>query len=1023
MLDFKRIGGEITSSPLNENFRKLRNDISIANMNLVFSETDGVKDTVHDMLAIQNPDNAQACYVVSSGELYRYAVHDDTWHKIADFGQTFRQGFLNSGVVVSEGEITLKADTTTVLSIPNMLVYYKNKVGDEKYLRGMYLIEGVDLDVSSFISSPNAYSIFVECDGKFSVITGLPKRDNPNEVFLGTFLTNDKGEIINDFIYTLPDIAYTADRGNFMVNGGQVTGLNLTYHEEGGNRVTRNGGAYYDEGINFAKGQTENFPVDVDNGSNYDLKTFAPVDTVEEFIYIYPVEPLYNEIITTDKLIYDTYWSAAEKKLVEVPNGCFTIQQHLITPTGQNIIIYGTEIYNSMDDAMSHINDTFGIEIDFPCVEATRIVIGNLPMEFSTKNKSACVFHTLTRLAQVGTMSPKFADNIFEIYRGGTSDLTPATVKFDLASLEESDFNSVYRLGILSDKAVRNLFGLEYSFGDGVNPTEEDTILEEDRSYTDNSIAGYLLADAKDLEYLAQRVLRIEHEIWDLEKDADNRYEQSVRYRLFDIEDRLDEHDNLFEEMGEYILALEENKVDKTTTINGYTLSTDITLYTDDIQELDDNATNKWFTDKRVTDSPAVVAATEHIETVSNSEVSAKNHEKVNPHNLSTDDLNILPDSERVFLNPDQLSRVSNLPEDTKTDIETLQTNKLDTIGVDLLHTAGGMDHLGDITNIRLKEAGIDVSVDADSKTLILECLGQADANIVMYKNKYATMETTKPNIFGEGVPFVDRAVIAQDAERVYGAETATSGQFYGINFYEDEKDKKIGWYDLPKYVTTEPKGEITIDEVILKPRVDSIESIHLDPELRNQINNNYHTILYKGTVLSDQVNTLHFGGSLDVSLDQEAPNILKINGTGEGGVGGASDFASLTDVSVTYTGNKGSMLVVNETEDGVSLAKVPPLTGYMLKAEYVSDTDALKIKKSEWADLADRANVATNADAVNDKIVNVNDNSSASLWTADKIISNTSSQIKNEGVNTYSGSTVPSDSLGKDGDLYILTE
>ena len=369
------------------------------------------------------------------------------------------------------------------------------------------------------------------------------------------------------------------------------------------------------------------------------------------------------------------------------------------------------------------------------------------------------------------------------------------------------------------------------------------------------------------------------------------------------------------------------------------------------------------------------------------------------------------------------MSRVSNLPENTKGDIESLQTNKLDTIGVDLLHTAGGMDHLGDITNIRLKEAGIDVSVDADSKTLILECLGQADANIVMYKNKYATMETTKPNIFGEGVPFVDRAVLAQDAERVYGAETATSGQYYGINFYEDEKDKKIGWYDLPKYVTTEPKGEITIDDVILKPDVDSIEIIHLDPELRNQINNNYHTILYKGTVLSDTVNTLHFGGSLDVSLDQESPNILKINGTGEGGTGGASDFASLTDVSVTYTGNKGSMLVVNETEDGVSLAKVPPLTGYMLKAEYVSDTNALKIKMSEWADLADRANVATNAEAVNDKIVNINDNSSASLWTADKIISNTSSQIQNEGVNTYSGSAVPSNSLGKDGDLYILTE
>ena len=40
----KRIGGEITSSPLNENFKKLRNDISISNTNLVFSETEPVKE-------------------------------------------------------------------------------------------------------------------------------------------------------------------------------------------------------------------------------------------------------------------------------------------------------------------------------------------------------------------------------------------------------------------------------------------------------------------------------------------------------------------------------------------------------------------------------------------------------------------------------------------------------------------------------------------------------------------------------------------------------------------------------------------------------------------------------------------------------------------------------------------------------------------------------------------------------------------------------------------------------------------
>ena len=95
--DFIRIGGEIVSAPLNENFRRLRNDISVANANLVFSDTDGIKNTLDDMYAIQEPENAQVCYVVSSGEMYRYATGDNEWHKIMDIGQTFRQGFLNSG--------------------------------------------------------------------------------------------------------------------------------------------------------------------------------------------------------------------------------------------------------------------------------------------------------------------------------------------------------------------------------------------------------------------------------------------------------------------------------------------------------------------------------------------------------------------------------------------------------------------------------------------------------------------------------------------------------------------------------------------------------------------------------------------------------------------------------------------------------------------------------------------------------------------------------------------------------------
>jgi hypothetical protein len=45
------------------------------------------------------------------------------------------------------------------------------------------------------------------------------------------------------------------------------------------------------------------------------------------------------------------------------------------------------------------------------------------------------------------------------------------------------------------------------------------------------------------------------------------------------------------------------------------------------------------------------------------------------------------------------------------------------------------------------------------------------------------------------------------------------------------------------------------------------------------------------------------------------------------------------------------------------------------------------------------------------------------SIWTSDKIISNTSSQITTEGINTYCGTTIPLDSLGKNGDIYILID
>lgn len=165
MRDFKRIGGEILSSPLNENFRKLRNDISIANSNLVFSDKYGIMPNIGDMEDLKtNPEvqltEGQVCYVVSSGELYRYSELDEKWHKIADFGQTFRQAFLNSGIVLVEEPIGV---TTDYLVMPRMLVYFKNKPGEDPYLKGMYLIDKQNFDVHPGSLDRNTmYSVYVD---------------------------------------------------------------------------------------------------------------------------------------------------------------------------------------------------------------------------------------------------------------------------------------------------------------------------------------------------------------------------------------------------------------------------------------------------------------------------------------------------------------------------------------------------------------------------------------------------------------------------------------------------------------------------------------------------------------------------------------------------------------------------------------------------------------------------------------------------------------------------------------------
>ena len=1025
MQDFVRIHGEIVSNPLNENFRRLINGISRANTNLIFPEQNAVVNTITDMMNINNPVDAQSCYVVSSGEFYRYSGGDRKWHKIMDIGQTFRQGFLNSGAVVLEDEVKLKDGTKNILLMPRMLVYFKNKEGDSRYLKGMYLIEATELNLKDKVSGANAYSILVDHDGNYTISTGMPKQDNPSHVFIGTVLVNGNGEVIEDCIYTLPDIAYTADRGHFILDGGQASGCNLVPSTEHNATVNRREGYYYDEGINYTTGLVNNFPVDTDNGSNYNLKYYSGKDPVEKIIYMIPVDGLNYELTESTGLIYNKYWDGSA--LADVPAGYFTIQQHLMTPNGQDIILYGNKLYNSMTDAVSNINSTYGINLDFPYVEATRIIVGNPKEErFRSSDELMCRFYTLGRLSQVGTISPQFADNAFRLYSGDANDTMPSSVQFNLKSLQDNKYDNLYTLSVAGNKVSRESFALSQAYITDLITDARTTVQEVER--IGNEMSGYVIADDADVETLRQRVHDIEKEIWALEDKEKELYEQGVRFRLFKIEDRLSSHDTVLDNYNTRITSNENNKVNKGTLINGYTLgdNTDknenksIVIKTGDISEGkgQGTTTNLWYTEDRVSANTDVAAAKKHVGTVSaNNDAAA--HTVVNPHNLSTDDIKLLNNTSKVFVSPEEERRIraDRLPENTIQALADLDEKNIDSISISTIdgrstNTTGTITKFGDIKSLQIYEDGVRLSLVEDGSTAVLECLGQIDNSTFMIRSDYAKESVANP----QGLAgFVDKAIVATNAYGINGMATAGANKYYGT-----DNEGNQGIHDIATYVgTTSVEDYMNIDQVTFVPVDGSVQPKHLESNLLNKINNNYHAIYNTGTLKSAEINTLNFGDNLSVTING---NTATINAASASGAN-ATNFANLSDVDVTYTGNSGKMLVINKDENGIEVADAPAMGQYMLIASYVEPTDITKVKKATLADTATNAASATNALKVNNKSVDDTKNTSAVLWTASQIIKNTSSQIANEGVQTHIGTDEPTNTLGKNGDIYAMIE
>lgn len=203
-----------------------------------------------------------------------------------------------------------------------------------------------------------------------------------------------------------------------------------------------------------------------------------------------------------------------------------------------------------------------------------------------------------------------------------------------------------------------------------------------------NNADGYIIPSKDQLDALRGRTANIEKELWNdyraLKEDGLTpalRYDQSVRYRLYKLENDLYNDytddtslniDGRLSSAEDAINYIKLHKANKETTINGKVLgdSTNeydayaVTLVTDDIQETI-GATNLWFTEQRVKDVDWVEDAYEHTSLTNN------------PHQTTTDNIIVNQDSDNQFVSRNDKSKLANVPANTNQELDNLRNTKL----------------------------------------------------------------------------------------------------------------------------------------------------------------------------------------------------------------------------------------------------------------------------------------------------------------------------------------------------------
>lgn len=158
-----------------------------------------------------------------------------------------------------------------------------------------------------------------------------------------------------------------------------------------------------------------------------------------------------------------------------------------------------------------------------------------------------------------------------------------------------------------------------------------------------------------------------------------------------------------------------------------------------------------------------------------------------------------------------------------------------------------------------------------------------------------------------------------------------------------------------------------------------------------------------------NNINEWNFGDNLTVTVNEGRATInASVAGYG------VSNFVNLADVYLEYNDdNLGKMPVLDKDPNGVYrlVWGVSNMKNVMRSQDYVGPNATQQVHSADLADSATTANTLQNLYSVNDGTT-----SASALWTSSRIV-----QEINKGVKVYSGTSTPTSSIGKDGDLYIL--